>query len=329
VNADPIYRCLLGYRAAAVLRAAMELDVFTAIAQGRRTAAAVARARGGTERSMRILLDATASSAPDLLRKRGAGYALTPASRRYLTSTSPDSLLELVPLYGHRTMWDAFHGLAAAVRAGTSVLESDAHAKDQEFWETFARATVRDGAARARRLRRLLGRLPGSAEVLDLACGSGSYGAEFAKAGARVTLFDQPNVLRVTRRLVEPPVRFLEGDLFRTPFGGPYDVIVASHVFHHFDPRECAVLARKCGAALKPGGRLAIQEFVPDEARSRRAQPLMFAATMLVWTRAGDAYRASEYRRWLSDAGLERFRHHALDLPGDFLVARKPTSSRA
>lgn len=321
---DPIFRVLLGYRAAAALRAAMELDCFSAIARGRRTPASIARARGGTGRSIRILLDAVAASVPGLLRKRGDGYALTPLSRRYLVAGARESLLELLPLYGHPTMLDAFRDLPKAVRAGTSVLESDAHSKDQEFWETFARATARDAAGKAKILAGLVGKLPVDAEVLDVACGSGSYGAAFARAGARVTLFDQPNVLRVTKRLVDAPVRYLEGDLFRTPFGGPYDAIVASHVFHHFDPRECAVLARKLAAALKPGGILAIQEFVPDEARAKRVQPLVFAVTMLVWTRAGDAYLASDYRRWLAAAGLKRFRHHPLDLPGDFILASKP-----
>ena len=49
----------------------------------------------------------------------------------------------------------------------------------------------------------------------------------------------------------------------------------------------------------------------------------MFAATMLVWTRSGDAYRPSEYRRWLEAAGLRTFRHYPLDMPGDFIVAEK------
>ena len=320
---DPIFRVLLGYRAAAALRAAMELDCFSAIARGRRTPAAIARARGGTERSIRILLDAVLASAPGVLRKRGDAYALTPLSKRYLVSGRAQSLLELMPLYGHSTMWNAFRDLPRAVRAGTSVLESDAHSKDQEFWETFATATAREACVKARKLASIVGKLPDNAEVLDVACGSGSYGAEFARRGARVTLFDQANVLRVTKRLVDEPVRYLEGDLFRTPFGGPYDLILASHVFHHFDPRECAVLARKLSAALRPGGRLAIQEFVPDEKRSKRLQPLVFAVTMLVWTRAGDAYCASDYRRWLAAAGMRKFKHYPLDLPGDFILATK------
>lgn len=322
---DLIFQALLGYRLAAVLRAAVELDYFGAIAGGRRSAKAVAASRGGTERSARMLLDALASSAPGLLRKSGGAYALTPVARKYLVKGSRSYLGDLMPLYGHRRLWDAFYDLPKAVRAGTCVLASHAHSKNQAFWETFAEATFRDARPKARKMIDLLGRPPAGLAVLDLACGSGAYGATFAAAGADVTLFDQANVLRRTRRLVREKVKYAAGDLFKTPFGGPYDVILASHVFHHFDPKACAGLARKIARALKPGGRLVIQEFVADEGRSKKAQPLMFAVTMLVWTKAGDAYRVSDYRRWLRDAGLGGFRYLALAMPGDVILATKRT----
>jgi SAM-dependent methyltransferase len=322
---DPIFQVLLGYRLAAVLRAAIELDYFGAVAEGRRTARAVAASRGGTERSARMLLDALAASAPALLRKRGAGYALTPVSRKYLVKGSPAYLGDLMPLYGHRRMWEAFYDLPEAVRAGTSTAASNAHTENQEFWEAFATSTYRDAVPKARKMIGLLGRLPSPCAVLDLACGSGAYGATFAAEveGARVTLFDQANVLATARTLVKAPVAWMEGDLFKTPLGGPYDVVIASHVFHHFDPDECQALARKIAAALKPGGRLVIQEFVPDERRASKAQPLMFAVTMLVWTRAGDAYRVSDYRRWLKAAGFGPVAYHPLAMPGDLLLATK------
>lgn len=321
VNPEPIFETLLAYRKAGVLRAAIELDCFSAVAAGRRTARAVAAACGGTERSVRILLDALAANVPSVLRKRGSGYALTPLARRFLVRGSPAFVGPLLPLYGHKRLWDAFHELPAAVRAGTSVAPSDAHSPKQEFWEDFARATAKDAVPKARLMIRLLG-LPRGCEILDLACGSGGYGATFAREvpGARVTLFDQKYVLAVTRKLVDVPVRYVGGDLRKAPFGGPYDAILASHVFHHFDPRECAALAGKLAAALKPGGKVLVQEFVPDERRARKAQPLMFGVTMLVWTRAGDAYRVSDYRKWFAAAGLRRLRHFPLNLPGDLLL---------
>jgi cyclopropane fatty-acyl-phospholipid synthase-like methyltransferase len=325
VNPEPIFQALLGYRAAGVVRAAIELDCFSAIAEGAPTAAAVARIRGGTERSVRILLDAVAVAAPRLLAKRGKGYALTPVSRRFLVRSSPAYIGQLMPLYGHRRMWEGFYDLPAAVRAGRSVMEKDAHSADQEFWEDFARATARDAARKADRMVRLLGKKPAPSRILDLACGSGMYGATAARRipGSTLTLFDQPNVLAQTRKLVDVPATYLEGDLFRTEFGGPYDLVLASHVFHHFSPGDCRTLMAKIHGALAPGGRLVIQEFVPDEKRSKNEQAILFAVTMLVWTKEGDAYVRSDLEKWLNETGFRKVTYHPQPEPGDVLIATR------
>jgi len=323
VNPDPIFQALLGYRAAAVVRAAIELDCFTAIAEGATTAAAVAKSRGGTERSMRILLDAVAVASPKLLRKRGKGYALTPVSRRYLVRSGPAFIGELMPLYGHRKMWDGFYDLPAAVRAGRSVMEKDAHSEGQEFWEDFARATVKAAQVKAGKMVPLLGKNPGPLSILDIACGSGMYGATFARRipGSNLTLFDQENVLVQTRKIVDVPATFVAGDLFRMPFRGMFDLVIASHVFHHFNPADCLALMGKIREALAPGGRLMIQEFIPDEKRARNEQAVMFAVTMLVWTREGDAYLRSDYEKWLKQSGFRKVTFHPQPDPGDVLVA--------
>jgi ubiquinone/menaquinone biosynthesis C-methylase UbiE len=325
VNPEPIFDLLLAYRVAAALRTAIELDYFSALAEGQVTAPRIAKSRGGTERSVRILLDALAATAPEVLKKSGSRYRLTPLSRRYLVGSSPEFVGAFIPLLSHKTMWDGFRDLPLAVRLGTSVLEKNAHAKDQTFWEDFARSTRAEAIPKAMAMLRMLKWVPPGCEVLDLACGSGGYGGTFARCipGAKVTLLDQPNVLAVTRTLVEGPVQFLEGDLFETPYGGPYDLVIASHVFHHFDPQQCELLASKMAGALKPGGRLVIQEFVADEKRTSRPQALLFALTMLVWTRSGDAYAYSDYRRWLRRAGLRKLVHRPLLPPADLILGTR------
>ena len=322
---DPIFAVLSGYRAAAALKSAIELDCFSAIASGRRTPRTISRKCGGTERSVRILLDAVVGSSPGVLRKSGSSYGLTPLSRRYLVRSSPNDVGMLAGLYGHPVMWDGFRDLSAAVKAGRSVLSKDAHSTRQEFWEDFARITAAYAPARAKEMIKRLGRFPRKPEILDLACGSGAYGETFARSipGSRVTLFDQANVVRVARKRIKSKVKWRTGDLFRSGYGGPYDIILASHVFHHFPPRQCEQLARKIAQALKPGGRLVIQEFIPDAARRRGRQALLFALTMLVWTREGDAYTEADYRRWTRGAGFTGLRRHRITPPAGLLIARK------
>src|SRR6185436_15166171 len=123
-----------------------------------------------TERSIRILLDAVAAVAPQLLRKKGKGYALTSVSRQFLVRSSRSFIGQLMPLFGHRKMWEMFYDLPAAVRAGRSVAEKDAHSADQDFWEDFARATARDAERKATCMVELLGKKRGPFRILDLAC---------------------------------------------------------------------------------------------------------------------------------------------------------------
>ncbi len=318
---DPVIRLLEGYRATALVRAALELDLFTRLPG---TAASVARAARCSERGVRIALDAL--SAMGLVRKSGARYAHTPLSRAFLSRRSPASIAEVSRLFVHERMWRAYFDLPGAIRAGRSVLARDAHAPNQEFWLDFARITARQSLVWAEALARMV--RPGrGTRVLDVACGSGVYGLAMAARGADVTLFDQAYVLRETRRVARGRrARFLAGDIFRRAWGGPYDVVILSHVLHHFDARGCADLLRRARAALAPGGTLAIQEFVPDDARKSRLRQLMFGVTMLLWTKAGDAYTWRELRGMIGRAGFRRARISGWSEPRQVILAEKARS---
>src|SRR5262249_47044357 len=74
-------------RAALTVMAAVELDVFTAIAEGNKTAAAVAKAIKASKRGVERLLDALAGLG--YVTKRGQQIALTPVSDTFLVRTKP------------------------------------------------------------------------------------------------------------------------------------------------------------------------------------------------------------------------------------------------
>jgi ubiquinone/menaquinone biosynthesis C-methylase UbiE len=319
---DPILQVLHGYRLAGALKAAAELDLFTAMAGGA-TALAIAGRAGASVRGVSILLDALQGTG--LVRKSGRLYRPSPLARTFLTRGSPKSILRVMPLFAHRAIWDSFADVASAVRKGRSTLPSNAHAKDQKFWEDFADATADEARRCAAEMVRIV-RPRGPMRVLDVACGSGMYGKSVADANPRaeVTYFDQPNVLRRTRRLVGRG-RFLAGDLFRTDLGGPYDLVIASHILHHFSLAKSAGIVKKIARALRPGGTLVAQEFLADDARRKRTQQLLFSLVMLVWTEGGHAYSFGEMRRLLTANGFRDVRFHLPDAPGQFVTARSCT----
>ncbi|MDH6706156.1 SAM-dependent methyltransferase [Kitasatospora sp. MAA19] len=120
------------------------------------------------------------------------------------------------------------------------------------------------GPTRAAWRRRLADWVPaGSADVLDVGCGTGSLSLLLAEAGHRVTGVDlAPGmVARAQRKLAEAgrPGRFLVGDAASPPTGeAAFDVVLARHLLWTLSaPR--AALADWVGR-LRPGGRLVLVE---------------------------------------------------------------------
>src|SRR5262245_19254038 len=78
---------LNAYQRTEAIKSALELDVFTGVAEGARTAAALAKRCDAAERGVRILCDYLVVLG--FLTKDAGGYALTADSAVFLVRTSP------------------------------------------------------------------------------------------------------------------------------------------------------------------------------------------------------------------------------------------------
>src|SRR3979409_686075 len=86
-NPGIIFDNINAYQRSAALKAAIELDVFTEIARGNRSADAIAKAVSASTRGVRILCDYLVIS--DFLSKDGDQYSLTADSGMFLDRNSP------------------------------------------------------------------------------------------------------------------------------------------------------------------------------------------------------------------------------------------------
>jgi SAM-dependent methyltransferase len=98
----------------------------------------------------------------------------------------------------------------------------------------------------------------------------------------------------------------LPGNAFDVDFGQTYDIVLLTNFLHHFDAATCVGLLRKVRAALKPGGRAAALEFVPNEDRISPPVPATFSLMMLPTTQSGDAYTFRELEAMYREAGFAR-----------------------
>ena len=104
----------------------------------------------------------------------------------------------------------------------------------------------------------------------------------------------------------------LPGSAFDVEYGGPYDIVLLTNFLHHFDPPTCTGLLKKVHAALKPAGRAATLEFVPNEDRVSPPMAAAFSLIMLVSTVAGDAYTFRELEAMYRDAGFDGITAHPI-----------------
>ncbi len=159
----------------------------------------------------------------------------------------------------------------------------------------------------------------GPVRVLDIAAGHGLYGIEVAKQNsqAQITGLDWAAVLKVALRNAEKAgvkdrYTMLPGSAFDVDFGGPYDVVLLTNFLHHFDKPTNVKLLKKVRAALKPGGRAATLEFVPNEDRVSPPMSAAFAMTMLTSTADGDAYTLGELSAMYAEAGFKGAKAHSI-----------------
>lgn len=317
----------------AAIRAAVELDVFSRIAEGKQSARALSEACGAAERGMRILCDALAVMG--FLTKQDNKYQLTQDSAVFLDRRSPAFMGGAVEFLLSPMLIDGFAHLTEAVRkGGTALAEDGSIAPEHPVWVRFARAMAPMMAMPAKFMAQMIGQpaSQGKLKVLDIAAGHGMFGIAVAQQfpEAEITALDWPNVLEVAtenaqKAGISERYHLLPGSAFEVDYGTGYDLILLTNFLHHFDPQTCEGLLRKVHAALADKGRAVTLEFVPDESRVSPPGPAMFSLIMLSSTPQGDAYTFPELERMFSGAGFTRSVLHQLPsgLPQQMLISEK------
>ena len=300
------------------LKAAIQLEIFTAIGEGNQTAAAIARRCQTAERGTRILCDALVIMG--FLKKDASSYSLTQDSAVFLDRKSPAYLGSAIQVLVAPQALEGFQKLAAAVRKGGTVVDHDSTEPEHPMWVDFARGMAPMMKMPADLIAKLLRAEEGQKwKVLGLAVGHGLFEITLARhnPNAEVWGVDWPNVLEVARENaaaagVSGRYHTIPGSAFDVEYGNDYDLVMITNFLHHFDLPTCEKLLAKVRAALKSGGRAVILEFVPNEDRVSPPVPAQFSLTMLAGTPGGDAYTFAELQRMLRSTGYSSVENHPL-----------------
>jgi SAM-dependent methyltransferase len=307
------------------LLTALELDLFTAVAAGA-TADTVASVRRLDARGATLLLNALV--ALGILAKKADVFSNTPLAARYLTAGPADDARDA--LRHNLSLWTRWSTLTDAVRTGHAVASGsrETATRGEDWTIPFIAAMHRNATLRAPLVVQAVG---GARRLLDVGGGSGAYAIAFAKANPELhaEVFDLPSVLPIAQRHIsdaglEDRVRTRAGDLRTDGFATGYDLVLLSAICHMLSPGENQDLLRRVRAALLPGGRVVVQDFVVDADGTAPAHAALFALNMLVGTEGGQTYSGSQYTAWLRAAGYSEARLVKLPGPTDLVVATRP-----
>jgi 2-polyprenyl-3-methyl-5-hydroxy-6-metoxy-1,4-benzoquinol methylase len=323
---DLFFDTVQAYQRTAALRAAIDLDLFTAIGDGAQTVPAIATQIQSSDRGTRILCDYL--TIVGFLTKQGDRYQLTPDTTVFLSKRSPAYMGGTMAFLGAPDVVHHFDDLAATIRRGSIAKADSTVADENPVWETFARAMMPMMMMPAQAIADILGPASGPLKVLDIAAGHGLFGVVLAQKNpqAEIVAVDWPGVLRVAtenagRMGVAARHKTVAGDAFVVDWGTGYDVALMTNFLHHFDAATCTTLLKKVAASLKPGGRIAILEFVPNDDRISPPATATFAMQMLGGTPNGDAYTLAELTAMLKAAGFASVSSHPTPSPETVVVA--------
>lgn len=320
-----------------------ELDIATLIIKNGNsiTAQSLATQAGCDLRGLETLLDGLA--ALGYLAKSGttsaSRYSVPEKYQTLFDSRSPDTCIPMIRHMGNvqrRWAW-----LSQPVKSGepmrgkvpASILgESEDRISFIMAMNSIGRRMLGDVMAGLKKA----DILPASkgARILDVGGASGTYAQAFLEElpEARATIFDLPvGIEAAKKRLAGAPVSdridLVTGDFMANDLPKDFDFVWLSAIIHQLGREEARMMYKKAFSALKPGGVIAIRDFVMDEARTKPAIGSLFGINMLVNTPHGRVYTLEEIRQDLQDSGFTDVRL-AVDAPnmGTVVAARKPGS---
>jgi acetylserotonin N-methyltransferase len=152
----------------------------------------------------------------------------------------------------------------------------------------------------------------GVRRILDVGGGSGCFMIAIAQQHPAIqcTIMELPAMCDVAQSYIQAEgvadrVGTLAVDMFRQPWPKGYDAVFFSNVWHDWNFRTCAWLARRTYEALPRGGRILLHEMLLDDDGAGPPAAASLSMLMLLATQ-GQQFTFNELRKILEDAGFGR-----------------------
>jgi hypothetical protein len=310
---DGILQLGLGFWGSKTLLSAVELGLFTKLAEGPLDVGGLAQRLGLHQRGARDFFDTLV--ALGMLRREGERYANAPETGLFLDRAKPSYIGGILEMANAR-LYGFWGSLTEALRTGRPQNEAktggnafDAIYSDPVRLEGFVRSMT--GISMAANVA-IAQKFPWAnyQSFIDVGTAQGGLAVQIALAQDHLSGggFDLPVVAPIFEKYVASfglaqRLSFYPGDFFKDQMPET-DVLLMGHILHDWSMDEKRMLIAEAYDALKPEGALIVYDAIIDDDRSQNAFGLLMSLNMLIETQAGFDYTGAECQSWLRDAGF-------------------------
>ena len=305
MNPQEIRETVMAFQQSRIILTAFELDIFTFIGKESHNAETISKAfhldKNSTERLLNALVALT------LLQKNNEKYSNTQDSLRFLSKNSSDYMAGLMHSIH---LWNTWSHLTDVIKTGEPAQDMDINERGEGWLEAFINAMHNRGKKQAPAQISTID-LKNVASILDVGGGSGCFLMAFLerKPELKTAIFDLPNVIPISKKIIEKEgysgkIAYYEGDYTRDELPRGFDLVFLSAIIHSNSFKTNQDLVKKCYNALNTNGKIVIQDWIMNDAKTEPVQGAIFSINMLVGVKGGDCYSDNEVKTWVNNAGF-------------------------
>jgi hypothetical protein len=330
---DHILQVGMAFWSSKTLLSAVEMEVFTELANGPQELDPLTGRLGLHARSARDFLDALVSLG--FLERHDGKYSNATSADFFLDKHKPSYIGGILEM-ANRRLFNHWNKLTTALRTGqpqNEVAHGDPDVfntlySDPQRLKGFLRAMT--GISRGANLA-IASQFPWAnyKTVADLGAAQGDLIVQVSLRNPHLSAvgFDLAEVAPIFEEYVEDHglacrVRFQAGNFFRDALPET-EVIMMGHILHDWNLEEKRFLIRKAWEALPNGGALIAYDSMIDDDRSKNAFGLLASLNMLIETPGGFDYTGADCIGWMKEAGFSHARVEHLVGPDSMAVGIK------
>lgn len=308
----------LAFWSSKVLLSALEIDLFTELAQQPGNLQEISQRLGLHSRGTEDFLDALV--ALGFLERVEDVYCNTSEAACFLDRNQPSYIGGILE-HANFELYPVWERLAEALKTGKPQHDIKDTANDVFFplYENEERLArfMRAMSAYSRVSNRCIAQqFPWSeyCSFVDVGTAEGDLAIQIASVYSHLSGigFDLEQVAPCFRKNVsannlEKRLHFVAGDFFSDSLPKA-DVVLMGHILHDWDMEKKIILLQKAYEALPAGGALVVYEAIIDDKRRKNTFGLLMSLNMLLRTQGGFDFTGADCCRWMKEAGFKNTR---------------------